>query len=75
MFQLTLHFVLATVLPVMYIGSSADLRDDLVSLLSFFISCVICVKAQPDVEGQQRQQVYAIADETTFQTTNDEEAR
>jgi hypothetical protein len=37
-FQLALHFVLTTILPVMYIGSSADLREDASSILNLFAS-------------------------------------
>ena len=59
------HFVLATVLPVMYIGSSGDLRDDVTSICNVVSS--VCVVTHAHDVDRPRRDVYVIDnDETTF---------
>lgn len=70
-FQLSLHFVLVTLLPILYIGSSGELRDDMASIVNVVSS--VCVAADvitgDEAQLRRRPDVYVIGgDDATLQT-------
>ena len=66
--------MLVTLLPIMYIGSSGDLRHDLASILNVISSVCIAADVITGDEAQlrRRPEVYVIGggggDDATFQT-------